>query len=281
MHGVLPSRKTSHPPPYAARNSRMSSTRRRQLQLGAILACSALFIIFMISRLFGSSEERIPPGTPEVVVVTLIDDTAMSKEYIGKIQENRRYYASKQGMLPLLRPSPGPRRSKALIQTVDRIRDLLPQRHRLQIRRLPSQLGPRPRRPSRHDRLPTQHLLLRPLPSRPHHEPLNQPPIPHPGEEEARVIAAKGQASGSARQRHQDLRNPERRPCRSGPDAGWRGSVSRELHTQKRGLGEIFPRYLVRSAVQELQFPKSGGTCSGTPFIFSTTVNAKVKRATS
>ncbi|KAL8748073.1 MAG: hypothetical protein Q9184_007513 [Pyrenodesmia sp. 2 TL-2023] len=97
MHGVLPSRKTSHPPPYAARNSRMSSTRRRQLQLGAILACSALFIIFMISRLFGSSEERIPPGTPEVVVVTLIDDTAMSKEYVGKIQENRRYYASKHG----------------------------------------------------------------------------------------------------------------------------------------------------------------------------------------
>lgn len=78
----------------------MSNTRRRQLQLGAILACSALFLIYMISRLFGSSEERIPPGTPEVVVVTLVDEAAMSKEYIGKIQENRRHYASKHGMAP-------------------------------------------------------------------------------------------------------------------------------------------------------------------------------------
>lgn len=101
MHGVLPSRKTSHPPPYAARSSRMSSTRRRQLQLGAILACSALLIILMISRLFASSEERIPPGTPEVVFVTLIDEETMSKEYIGKIQENRRHYASRHGMTPL------------------------------------------------------------------------------------------------------------------------------------------------------------------------------------
>lgn len=57
-----------------------------------------LFFFLIIPRLFGSSSERIPLGTPEVVVVTLIDEGNMSKGYIEKIQENRRYYASKQGI---------------------------------------------------------------------------------------------------------------------------------------------------------------------------------------
>ncbi|KAL9601969.1 MAG: hypothetical protein Q9219_002193 [cf. Caloplaca sp. 3 TL-2023] len=53
--------------------------------------------MFMITRLFGSSAERIPVGTPEVVVITLLDEENMSKEYIGKVQENRRHYASRHG----------------------------------------------------------------------------------------------------------------------------------------------------------------------------------------
>ncbi|KAL8939957.1 MAG: hypothetical protein Q9216_003063 [Gyalolechia sp. 2 TL-2023] len=97
MHGVLPSRKTSHPPPYAAKISRVSTNRRRQLQLGAMIGCAALFLLLVIPRLFGSSSERVALGTPEVVVVTLIDEDNMSKGYIEKIQENRRYYASRQG----------------------------------------------------------------------------------------------------------------------------------------------------------------------------------------
>lgn len=56
-----------------------------------------LFFFLILPRLFGSSSERIPAGTPEVVVVTLIDEEHMSKGYIEKIQENRRYYASKHG----------------------------------------------------------------------------------------------------------------------------------------------------------------------------------------
>ncbi|KAL8710754.1 MAG: hypothetical protein Q9220_004772 [cf. Caloplaca sp. 1 TL-2023] len=97
MHGVLPSRKTSHPPPYAARGSRSSSLRRKQLQLGAIVLACALCLILIISRLFGSSAERIPPGTPEVVVVTLIDEEVMSPSYISKIQANRKDYAARHG----------------------------------------------------------------------------------------------------------------------------------------------------------------------------------------
>lgn len=55
-------------------------------------------MLLIMSRLFGSSKERVPVGTPEVVVVTLIDEENMSKEYIGKVQENRRYYASRHGI---------------------------------------------------------------------------------------------------------------------------------------------------------------------------------------
>lgn len=37
------------------------------------------------------------PGTPEVVVVTLLDEESMSAEYISRIKENRQYYANKHG----------------------------------------------------------------------------------------------------------------------------------------------------------------------------------------
>lgn len=43
--------------------------------------------------------EKAPPGTPEVVVVTLLDEATMSDEYRARIMENRRYYADKHGMV--------------------------------------------------------------------------------------------------------------------------------------------------------------------------------------
>ena len=43
--------------------------------------------------------EKAPPGTPEVVVVTLLDEATMSDEYRARIMENRRYYADKHGVL--------------------------------------------------------------------------------------------------------------------------------------------------------------------------------------
>ncbi|KAI4161761.1 MAG: hypothetical protein LQ342_004593 [Letrouitia transgressa] len=96
MHFALPPRKTSNPPPYA-RASRTSSLRRRQLQFGAIIGCALLVLIFLISHLFGRGAERIPPGTPEVVIMTLMDEENMSKEYINKIKENRKDYAARHG----------------------------------------------------------------------------------------------------------------------------------------------------------------------------------------
>lgn len=94
----MPPRKTSHPPPYA-RASRSSPIRRKQLQFIGLITFALLFLIFLGSRLFASTAEKAPPGTPEVVVVTLLDEATMSDEYRARIMENRKYYAEKQGML--------------------------------------------------------------------------------------------------------------------------------------------------------------------------------------
>lgn len=98
MHFAMPPRKTSQPPPYA-RASRSSPIRRKQLQFVALTGCTLLLLIYLAIRLFGSSVERAPPGTPEVVVVTLLDEATMSDEYRARIMENRKHYADKNGML--------------------------------------------------------------------------------------------------------------------------------------------------------------------------------------
>ncbi|KAL8683546.1 MAG: hypothetical protein Q9186_000458 [Xanthomendoza sp. 1 TL-2023] len=99
MHFAYTPRKSSHPPPYTSRGSSrsLSYNQRRQLKIGAIILSSLVILILVLSRLVGNGAERIPPGTPEVVIVTLIDEEHMSKEYISKIQENRKDYAARHG----------------------------------------------------------------------------------------------------------------------------------------------------------------------------------------
>lgn len=96
MHFALPPRKSSHPPPYE-RAFKSSPIRRKQLQLGATIACAALILIWLCSRLMSSSPDRPPAGTPEAVVVTMLDPDSMSKEYMNKIKENRIDYADRYG----------------------------------------------------------------------------------------------------------------------------------------------------------------------------------------
>lgn len=100
MHFAMPPRKTSQPPPYA-RASRSSPIRRKQLQFAALVGCTLLLLVYLATRLFGAPGEKAPPGTPEVVVVTLLDEATMSDEYRARIMENRKYYADKNGMLPM------------------------------------------------------------------------------------------------------------------------------------------------------------------------------------
>ena len=94
----MPPRKTSHPPPYA-RASRSSPIRRKQLQLGALILCGLFLIIYLGTSLFKPGKERIPRGTAEIVIVTVLDDEIMSEGYRERVVENRKHYAEKQGML--------------------------------------------------------------------------------------------------------------------------------------------------------------------------------------
>lgn len=98
MHFALPPRKLSHPPPYA-RASRSSPIRRKQLQFGLWIGCAALatITIYLAAQLLAFSPDRIPSGTSETVLVTLIDPEHMSKEYISMIKENRQHYADRHG----------------------------------------------------------------------------------------------------------------------------------------------------------------------------------------
>lgn len=47
-----------------------------------------------------SSSDRPPPGTPEAVIVTVFDESVLSKEYMDRIKENRRDYATRHGSCP-------------------------------------------------------------------------------------------------------------------------------------------------------------------------------------
>ena len=98
-------RKTSNPPPYT-RLSRTSSDQRRQLQLVAATGCGLLFLIFLVTRIFSTSAERAPPGTPETIIVTVLDRDSMSKDYISKIEENRQAYAARHGQCAAPIPFP-------------------------------------------------------------------------------------------------------------------------------------------------------------------------------
>ena len=98
MHFAFPPRKTSHPPPYAIRNSRSTFLRRGRLQNIAITAVGAFGLLWLVIHLFSrSGTTRIPSGTPSAVLVTVLDPKD-SETFNSAIRENRRDYASRHGM---------------------------------------------------------------------------------------------------------------------------------------------------------------------------------------
>ncbi|PBP20085.1 hypothetical protein BUE80_DR008770 [Diplocarpon rosae] len=96
MHMALPTRKTSNPPQYAIRSARFPAFRRSRVQAIAVCALAVITVLFILSQLFGGSE-GIPSGTPPVVIVTVLDPTSQSKEYINNVKDNRIEYARKHG----------------------------------------------------------------------------------------------------------------------------------------------------------------------------------------
>lgn len=99
MHFALPPRKSSHPPPYA-RASRSSPIRRKQILYGTWIGCAVLatITIYLATRLLSASPDRIPGGSSDAVIVTMIDPENMSNEYIRRIKENRQDYADRHGL---------------------------------------------------------------------------------------------------------------------------------------------------------------------------------------
>ena len=65
--------------------------------MGALIFFGLLIVLYLASSIFRSGKERPPPGTPEIVVVTVLDDESMSEAYKEKVKKNRNYYAEKQG----------------------------------------------------------------------------------------------------------------------------------------------------------------------------------------
>ena len=103
MHFALPPRKSSNPPPYA-RSSKWNAYpkgKKDQMKMGAVGFCAVLLVFYFFLRIFSSSDgidDRIPFGTPNVVIVTVLDNT-MSKKYVDRIKENREDYAARHGEL--------------------------------------------------------------------------------------------------------------------------------------------------------------------------------------
>lgn len=103
MHFALPPRKTSQPPPYLPRTSRLPGLRRTRLKLIALGGLFFLALIYLLTRSGGSRHglpaARVPKGNPPVVIVTVLDSTKFSGTYLQAVKQNRLQYAEKHGTL--------------------------------------------------------------------------------------------------------------------------------------------------------------------------------------
>ena len=257
MHFALPPRKTLQPPVYAARNNKPPYLRRARLRTLAWVAGAALFLILLLSQLRkGTSSERTPPGTPPIVIITIFDNVPSSR-YEQMIRDNRRIYASRHGKSCNAEGNLWPYSLTAQKLTLrkTRLRDLLPQHHRLQTGQptISALLGQNPRHTPRPNPLPPQRLLLVPLPTRPNHEPLPLPPRSHPLPTPSRIPHDPQPTRCPPRQRHQNPLHPARPTHRPHPNPTPPRPLPRKLHPAPRRMGQVLPRRLVRPAIPELQ----------------------------
>ncbi|EAQ84001.1 hypothetical protein CHGG_10405 [Chaetomium globosum CBS 148.51] len=103
MHFALPPRKTSQPPPYLPRTSRLPGLRRSRLKLIALGGLLFLTLIYLVTRSSGRNASlREPKGDPPVVLVTVLDASKYSGVYLETVKQNRLQYAQKHGYKTLL-----------------------------------------------------------------------------------------------------------------------------------------------------------------------------------
>ncbi|KAL2143438.1 hypothetical protein VTI28DRAFT_10425 [Corynascus sepedonium] len=101
MHFALPPRKTSRPPPYLPRTSRLPGLRRTRPKLIALAGLFFFTLIYLVTR-SGSewnavSSPRVPKGNPPVVLVTVLDASKYNGAYLETVKQNRLQYAEKHG----------------------------------------------------------------------------------------------------------------------------------------------------------------------------------------
>ncbi|KAI1769629.1 glycosyltransferase family 34 protein [Hypoxylon sp. FL1150] len=101
MHYAYPARKSSNPPPYLPRASRIPTIRRSHLRSIALFGVVIIVLIWLLSGGSKHGKRHTISGKPAVVVVTVFDDDDVSV-YHRNIRENRMRYAEKHGYGTLL-----------------------------------------------------------------------------------------------------------------------------------------------------------------------------------
>jgi mannan polymerase II complex MNN11 subunit len=109
MHFAMPPRKTSRPPPYAARNQSSlpippalkNLLRRDKLRLIVVGILGFLTIFWLVGRIGGGEKgagiPKVEIGSgPPVVIVTVIDPKA-DAVWVKRIKANREEYAKRHG----------------------------------------------------------------------------------------------------------------------------------------------------------------------------------------
>ncbi|RPB28068.1 hypothetical protein L211DRAFT_855693 [Terfezia boudieri ATCC MYA-4762] len=102
MQFAVPTRNHRSSPFMFSSVSRQLSRRRRPLYL----VLGLLAILFVALKLWGSGHGLMRPGdAPEVVLVTVLDRKKYSEEYLAKVIENRKEYATAHGYGLFIRDS--------------------------------------------------------------------------------------------------------------------------------------------------------------------------------
>ncbi|KAF2829637.1 hypothetical protein CC86DRAFT_344158 [Ophiobolus disseminans] len=112
MHFAMPPRKTSRPPPYAARQQSgfrippavKNLLRRDRLRVAVVGILGFLTVFWLLGRIGGGSSTTNAPHLPKVaigsgppvVIVTVLDPKA-DQGWTSKIQKNREDYAKRHG----------------------------------------------------------------------------------------------------------------------------------------------------------------------------------------
>ncbi|KAH9908129.1 galactosyl transferase GMA12/MNN10 family-domain-containing protein [Xylariomycetidae sp. FL2044] len=102
MHYAYPPRKSSHPPPYLPRSSRIPTVRRSHLKTIALFCLAVIALIWLFSGHSKSGGGHKISGKPPVVLVTVFDDKHENAAYNKNIRDNRMQYAEKHGYGTLL-----------------------------------------------------------------------------------------------------------------------------------------------------------------------------------